>query len=65
MTGLMSHTIYPGHCEERSDAAIQGHKKDLDCFAARAPRNDGADVSARRFAPFCGSPGSFHPTSGN
>jgi hypothetical protein len=34
------------HCEERSDEAIQGNRSGggaapLDCFAARAARNDG------------------------
>src|SRR5260221_12064405 len=34
------------HCEERSDAAIQTaeHSKELDCFVARAPSNDGCEV---------------------
>jgi hypothetical protein len=27
-------------CEERSDEAIQGDEEELDCFVARAPRND-------------------------
>ena len=35
------------HCE-RSEA-IQRHRARLDCFVARAPRNDGAGVLPRRF----------------
>jgi hypothetical protein len=32
----MSGTSHPRHCEERSDAAIQGRKQKLDCFVAQA-----------------------------
>ena len=55
-----SRRSYSRHCEERSDEAIQGphHRRlrplgaprvaALDCFVARAPRNDGAaDVATR------------------
>src|SRR4051794_37831573 len=45
----------PRHCE-RSEAIQEATKKDLDCFVARAPRNDGVRfplISLRAQRPSC------------
>jgi hypothetical protein len=36
VVAVLAPIAQPRHCEERSDEAIQGHAKILDCFASLA-----------------------------